>query len=141
MLDAFLAFAGKRVSRFGKTLEDPQAHLVCAEVVCAIEEMKAVLHHHMRVIGDYAARGDMPPTSDRIRWKFQSATVVERCRELAARLFMTTGALGLFESQPFGRILADINAARQHLANQYEALGRNWGRTLFGLEDNKDLIL
>jgi 3-hydroxy-9,10-secoandrosta-1,3,5(10)-triene-9,17-dione monooxygenase len=141
MLNAFLAFAETRVSRYGKAIEDPQVHLVCAEIVSAINEMKAVLHYHMRLIGDYAARGEMPPLSDRIRYKFQSAAVVERCRELAARLFMTTGALGLYESQPFGRILADITAARQHLSNQYEALGRNWGRTLFGFEDNKDLVV
>lgn len=141
MLDAFLAYATRRVSRFGKTAEDPHVHLLCAEIVCAIDEMKAVLHHHMRLIGAYAARGEMPPLSDRIRYKFQSAAIVERCRDLAARLFMATGALGIFDNQPFGRILADINAARQHLSNQYEALGRNWGRTLFGLEDNKDLVV
>jgi hypothetical protein len=37
--------------------------------------------------------------------------------------------------------VADISAARQHFSNQYEVLGRNWGRTLFGFKDNKDLVL
>jgi len=141
MFDAFLAYGRRRTSRYGKTSHDPHVHLLCAEVAVAIDEMKAVLHHNLRSLRSHAEQGEMPPLSDRIRYKFQSAAVVERCRDLAARLFMATGGQGLYADQPFGRMLADINAARQHLSNQFEALGRNWGGTLFGLEDNKDLVL
>ena len=54
------------------------------------------------------------------RYKFQSAAVAERCSLLAARIFKAAGAAALFDDRPFGRLLADINAARQHIANQYE---------------------
>jgi 3-hydroxy-9,10-secoandrosta-1,3,5(10)-triene-9,17-dione monooxygenase len=141
MLDAFLGYANKRVSRYGKTVEDPHTQVVCAEIVVALDEMKAVLHHNMRALRACAERGEMPPLRDRVRYKFQSAATVERCRELATRLFRATGGQGLYEDQPFGRILADINAARQHFSNQFEALGRNYGRMLFGSEDNDDVVL
>ena len=76
----------------------------------------------------YAARGEMPPVEERLKYKFHSALVApERCSLFAARLFKTTGAAGLFADQPFGRILADINAARQHVSNQFDVSGRNWG--------------
>jgi 3-hydroxy-9,10-secoandrosta-1,3,5(10)-triene-9,17-dione monooxygenase len=141
MLNAFLDYGVKRTSHHGKTAEDPHVHLLCAEVAAGIDEMKCVLHHHLRLMRGYAERGEMPPLNDRIRYKFQSAAAVERCRDLAARLFTATGGRGLYADQPFGRVLADITAARQHFGNQYEPLGRNWGRTLFGFEDNKDLVL
>jgi 3-hydroxy-9,10-secoandrosta-1,3,5(10)-triene-9,17-dione monooxygenase len=141
MLDAFLAYGRKRASRYGKTSEDPHTQVVCAEIVVAIDEMKAVLQHNMRILRGYAERGEMPPLTDRVRYKFQSAATVERCRDLASRLFMATGGQGLYTDQPFGRILSDINAARQHFSNQFEALGRNYGRMLFGSEDKDDQIL
>ena len=40
----------------------------------------------------------------------------------------------------FGAILADLMAARQHISNQYEYYGSNWGAAMFGLE-NKDFLL
>jgi 3-hydroxy-9,10-secoandrosta-1,3,5(10)-triene-9,17-dione monooxygenase len=141
MLDALLDYGGRRASHHGKTAEDPHVHLICAEIVVGIDEMKAALHHHLRLMRGYAERREMPPLSDRIRYKFHTAAIVERCRELATRLFTATGGRGLYTDQPFGRIVADISAARQHFSNQYEVLGRNWGRTLFGHEDNNDLVL
>jgi hypothetical protein len=58
---------------------------------------------------------------------------------LAARIFKATGAAGLAEGLPFGGILADLMAGRQHISNQYEYVGSSWGGVMFGLE-NKDLM-
>ena len=60
---------------------------------------------------------------------------------LAARLFKAAGGAGLYTDLPFGRILADITAGRQHVSNQYDAIGRNWGAMMLGIEDQKDLML
>jgi 3-hydroxy-9,10-secoandrosta-1,3,5(10)-triene-9,17-dione monooxygenase len=67
--------------------------------------------------------------------------VAERCSLLAARLFKATGSAGIFDDQPYGRILADINAGRTHISNQFEANGKSFGATLFGIEDTKDMVL
>ncbi len=77
---------------------------------------------------------------ERLRYKFQSTEVTERCTLLAARIFKATGAAGLAEGLPFGGILADLMAGRQHISNQYEYVGSSWGGVMFGLE-NKDLML
>jgi hypothetical protein len=34
-----------------------------------------------------------------------------------------TGAAGIYDEQPFGKALADIDAARQHIANQSKCSG------------------
>ena len=55
-------------------------------------------------------------------------------------MFKASGAAGLSDELPFGRILADLMAARQHISNQYEFYGGNWGGVMFGLA-NKDFLL
>jgi 3-hydroxy-9,10-secoandrosta-1,3,5(10)-triene-9,17-dione monooxygenase len=141
MLDVFLDYARVRVTRGGKASDDPTVQLVCAEVADAIDEMKTVLFRNLRSLGGYAERGQLPPLEERVRYKFQSAMVGERCSSLAARLFKATGAAGLSNDLPFGRFLADITAGRQHLSNQYEQVGRGYGAMLLGTGENRDLML
>jgi 3-hydroxy-9,10-secoandrosta-1,3,5(10)-triene-9,17-dione monooxygenase len=141
MLNAFLDYGRIRVARGEKASDDPTVQLVCAEVASAIDEMRTILFRNLRNLAAYAARGALPPLSERVQYKFQSALVGERCSVLAARLFKATGGAGLYTDLPFGRILADITAGRQHISNQYEAIGRNWGAVMFGTEDQRDLML
>src|ERR1700737_1026403 len=76
----------------------------------------------------------------RLQYKFQSSAVIERCTLLAARIFKATGAAGLSDELPFGRILTDLMAARQHISNQYDYYGSNWGAAMFGLESKVFLL-
>jgi 3-hydroxy-9,10-secoandrosta-1,3,5(10)-triene-9,17-dione monooxygenase len=102
--------------------------------------MKTILHRNFHNLHTYAARGETPPLEERLRYKFQSTAVTERCTLLAARIFKATGAAGLLEDLPFGGVLADLMAARQHISNQYEHVGSSWGGVMFGLE-NRDLMV
>ena len=55
-------------------------------------------------------------------------------------MFKSMGGSGLFATQPFGRIYADLIAARQHVSNQSQVSGRGYGAVLLGLE-NKDPMI
>ena len=141
MLNAFLDYGKTRVTRAGgRSAENPFVQLLCAETAAAIDEMTNTLHRNFRNLHAYARRGETPPLEERLRYKFQSTEVTERCTLLAARIFKATGAAGLAEGLPFGGILADLMAGRQHISNQYEYVGSSWGGMMFGLE-NKDLML
>jgi 3-hydroxy-9,10-secoandrosta-1,3,5(10)-triene-9,17-dione monooxygenase len=141
MLNAFLDYGKTRVTRAGgRSAENPFVQLLCAETATAIDEMTNTLHRNFRNLHAYARRGETPPLEERLRYKFQSTEVTERCTLLAARIFKATGAAGLAEGPPFGGILADLMAGRQHISNQYEYVGSSWGGVMFGL-DNKDLML
>jgi 3-hydroxy-9,10-secoandrosta-1,3,5(10)-triene-9,17-dione monooxygenase len=76
-----------------------------------------------------------------MEYKLHSALVAERCSNLATRLFRATGGMGLYAEQPFGRMLADITAARQHISNQLEQIGRAYADVLMGGAPGKDLML
>jgi 3-hydroxy-9,10-secoandrosta-1,3,5(10)-triene-9,17-dione monooxygenase len=141
MLNAFLDYGRTRVTRAGgRSAENPFVQLLCAETAAAIDEMTNTLHRNFRNLHAYARRGETPPLEERLRYKFQSTEVTERCTLLAARIFKATGAAGLAEGLPFGGILADLMAGRQHISNQYEYVGSSWGGVMFGLK-NKDLML
>src|SRR5215472_8080917 len=141
MLNAFLDYGKARVTRAGgRSAENPFVQLVCAETAAAIDEMTNTLHRNLRNLHAYARAGEMPPLEERLRYKFQSTEVTERCTLLAARIFKAAGAGGLSDELPFGGILADLMAGRQHISNQYEHVGSSWGGVMFGLE-NKDLML
>jgi len=141
MLSALLSHGRTRVSRAGgRSAENPFTQLLCAETVAAIDEMRATLHRNCQMLFDYARRGETPPLELRLQYKFQSSAVIERCTLLGARIFKAAGSSGLSDELPFGRIFADLLAARQHISNQYDYYGSNWGGALFGLE-NKDFLL
>lgn len=141
MLNALMDYGKTRVTRAGgRSSENPFVQLLCAETAAAVDEMKAILHRNFQNLHAYAQRDETPPLAERLQYKFQSTAVTERCTLLAARIFKATGAAGLAEDLPFGGILADLMAGRQHISNQYEYVGSSWGGVMFGLE-NKDLMV
>ncbi len=142
MLNALLDYGKTRVTRAGgRSSENPFVQLLAAETAASIDEMKITLHRTFQNLHGYARRGEMPPLDERLKYKFQSTWVTERCTLLAARIFKATGAAGLSDELPFGGILADLMAGRQHISNQFEYVGSNWGAAMFGAQDNKDLML
>jgi 3-hydroxy-9,10-secoandrosta-1,3,5(10)-triene-9,17-dione monooxygenase len=141
MLNSLIVYGKTRITRAGgRSSENPFVQLICAETAAAIDEMKSTMHCNFQNLHAYARRGETPPLDERLRYKFQSTAVTERCTLLAARIFKATGAAGLTEELPFGGILADLMAGRQHISNQYEHVGSSWGGVMFGLE-NKDLMI
>ena len=141
MLNALLDYGKTRVTRAGgRSSENPFIQLLAAETAASIDEMKLTLHRTFQTLHGYARRGETPPLDERLKYKFQSTWVTERCTLLASRIFKATGAAGLSDDLPFGGILADLMAGRQHISNQYEHYGSNWGAVMFGLE-NKDFLL
>ncbi len=141
MLDAFRAYARPRMRLGGrKTVEDPDAQLAVGEAENAIDELKTMIHRNVRNLTAYAERHAISPQDERLKYKFQMATASERCRALAVRLFQVAGASGLYTDHRFGRILADINAGRQHVTNQLELHGREWGAHLLGVPMKEDVM-
>ena len=141
MLDALVDYGKTRRTRAGgRAAENPFVQLVCAETAAAIDEMKGTLHRNFRHLHAYAEAGETPPLAERLQYKFQSTAVTERATILAARMFKATGAAGLSDALPFGGVLADLMAGRQHISNQYEYVGSSWGAVMLGAE-NKDFMV
>ena len=141
LANAVADYAAKRVSPFGgKAAENQGIQVSIAEALSAVSEMKAVLHRNFAALEGYVERGETPPTTERVLFKYQAAQVATRCADVATRLYRVVGGMGLFNDTPFPYILNDILAARQHAFNQDFSLACNLGAIAVG-RDNTDFFI
>ncbi len=119
---------------------NPEVQLTVGEVATDVEEMLAVLHHGLRQLSGAASQGQDLPLQTRMLLRLQASRTAERCCRLMHRIFVAAGASGLTSDAPFGRLLADIQASRQHAANQYQPFGQSLGASLLGMETEDSLL-
>lgn len=139
-LDAFLAHSRDRTAQMKKPPTDPVAQLACAEATDAIDEMTCMMQVDLERLLAHARSGHEGSIRERMIIRLRTTSVTERCCALSQRLFKASGASGLSVEKPLGRILADLQAARQHAANQYESHGRALGALLQGVELEDTLL-
>ena len=133
-LDAYLEITSKRVGQSdgAKVAEDTVSQLACARADYALRECRLILKNNMRVLMERARNGEEMPIPERVRFRFDSSMVAERCAEAVDALFLTSGGRAIFDNSPMQRFFQDIHAARAHFANNAEKPGRNLGRVLLG---------
>jgi 3-hydroxy-9,10-secoandrosta-1,3,5(10)-triene-9,17-dione monooxygenase len=138
MLDRFLA---ELRARGGPSRPDPDLSFICAEAATTIDEAKVLVARNFARLAAHAQRGEVPPIEERLQVKYQLSLNTERCRFAANRLLEATGASGLHDDYPYGRIVADITAARQHITNSVPLHARDWGQVMLGQERRHDFML
>jgi alkylation response protein AidB-like acyl-CoA dehydrogenase len=62
------------------------------------------------------------------------AYIARRSRKVGEKLMDLAGSRSIFEDNPLQRFWRDVHAMGQHVALNYEAGMRNYGRVLMGLE-------
>lgn len=134
-------FASTRVGDMGtKTADQGYVQYAVAETAVAIDEMKLVLRRNFEALQQAVASGTALDIKQRLHFRFQAAMVVDRCVQMATKLFNAAGARGILNDFPVARALRDINAGRTHYANNPDLFGRNYGRVLLG-QPNTDFFL
>ena len=137
-LAAFIEVAKTRAVGPAKMKDDPFARKIAAEVRSAIEEMKLVMYRNFDQMMALAGAGDSIPLEDRVRYRYDSAVVADRCAELSAKMLKASGSKGIFlGNQVLARHL-DILASQAHVANNTNIYSNNFGGMQFG-DENTDL--
>ncbi|MCW3479692.1 acyl-CoA dehydrogenase family protein [Neisseriaceae bacterium JH1-16] len=141
-LTSFLEASSGRVSvnDGSRTAEDPTAQQLAAEASLAIDEMRTMLLRNFASMMASLCAGEPLKLLDRIHYRVQSASVVDRCAQLVSRLFYSSGAHGIYLGSPLSRYFVDIHCARTHVANNVDKYSRNYGGVLLG-RDNTDFFL
>ncbi len=138
---SFRDFASTRVGDMGtRTAEQAPVQTAVAEASVAIDEMKLVLQRNFASLMAAAEARISLEIETRLHYRYQAAMVVERCAQLVYRLFVTSGARGLFNDNPLVRHFLDIHAGRTHYANNPDLFARNYGGVLLG-HDNTDFFI
>lgn len=139
MLDRLM---GELLAKRGPRRPDPDLDLVCAEAATTIDEAKAVVARNFARLMVHAEEREVPPIEERLQVKYQLSLNTERCRVAANKLLEASGASGLYTTHhPYGRIVADITAARQHITNNVALHARDWGQVMLGRPRRHDFML
>lgn len=139
MLDGVIAaMRGRSNDRRGG---DPDLPVIVAEAGTVIDEAQTMIERNFARLFDYAERGEAPPIELRLQVKYQLSLNTERCRVAANKLLEAAGARALYDEHPYGRVVADITAGRQHITNAMPLHARDWGQVTLGQPRRHDFML
>ncbi|MEQ8802627.1 MAG: flavin-dependent monooxygenase, partial [Haliea sp.] len=128
--------------RVGPTLmkDDPVARRLAAEVKTSIEEMRRTMISNFDAMMALAQAGQPIPVEDRVRYRYDSAVVADRCLELSGKMLKAAGSGAIRLGSPLLNRHLDILASQAHVANHSLPFAANMGGVLFGAE-NTDMAI
>ncbi len=139
-LQAFVDVAKTRRVGPNKMSDDPFARVLAAEVKTEFEEMKLTMLRNFDAMMEHCRNGDAIPIDSRIRYRYDSAVVADRCLALSSKMLKAAGSGGIRgDSELLGYHL-DILASQAHVANHSNPFAMNMGGVMFG-NDNMDYAL
>lgn len=139
-LDAFIEVAKTRQTGPVKMKNDLFARQLAAEVKTSIEEMKLTMIRNFDAMMDCCRAGVPIPIEDRVRYRYDSAVVADRCLALSSRMLKAAGSSGIRLDSELLAFHLDILASQAHIANHSTPFAINMGGMLFG-EENVDFAV
>ncbi len=141
-LNAFLEISAKRISSNTgqKTIDDPDAQQAVANAMMSIDEMKLVLYRNMDKLVADVNNGSLTSVEERIKFRLDSAVVVEKAIKVVESFQSLLGGRGVFNGSPIVQYFLDVHAARGHVANEPTRYRNNQGAIYLG-HDNKDFFI
>ena len=141
-LDAYCGLMAKRVSTNTGTASksDPPAQSAAARAMLLIDELKLVLQRNIADMTDAVKEGREIPVNDRVKYRYDSAMVAQKCIDAVDGMMEQCGGRGIYLQSPMVRYFLDLHAARAHVANEPERYASNLGGIHFG-QDNQDFFV
>jgi 3-hydroxy-9,10-secoandrosta-1,3,5(10)-triene-9,17-dione monooxygenase len=139
-LDAFIEVAKTRAVGPNKMSNDPFARVLAAEVKATIEEMKLTMIRNFDAMMECNRQGVPIPVEDRVRYRYDSAVVADRCLALSSKMLKAAGSGGIRNGSDLLGFHLDILASQAHVANNVTPFANNLGGILFGA-DNADYAI
>ena len=142
VIDSYVQVNKERVglNDGNKVAQDPDARMALAECITAVDECQTIMFRNFDRMVDAARDGVALEIEERIKMRFDAALVSRKCTDAINLMFNACGAQGIFRDHPLNRAWLDINAGRQHVANNPFKFGRNVGAVMMGA-DNADFFL
>ncbi len=139
-LQSFIEVAKTRQVGPKKMKDDPHARELAAEVRAEIEEMKLVMVRNFDAMMDKCRAGEPIPVEDRVRYRYDSAVVADRCLALSNRMLKAAGSGGIRKGSELLDYHLDILCSQAHVANHSIPFANNMGGVMFG-EENVDYAI
>lgn len=139
-LESFIEVARTRQVGPNKMKNDPFARQLAAETRASIEEMKLTMIRNFDAMMDHCRAGTPIPIDDRVRYRYDSAVVADRCLALSGRMLKAAGSGGIRMDSELLAFHLDMLASQAHVANHSVPFANNLGGMMFG-EDNADFAV
>jgi 3-hydroxy-9,10-secoandrosta-1,3,5(10)-triene-9,17-dione monooxygenase len=136
-LGSFIEVAKTRQVGPAKMKNDPFARVLAAEVRTSIDEMKRTMIRNFDEMMAFCRAGEPIPVEARVRYRYDSAVVADRCLELSGKMLKAAGSGGVRQGSELLARHLDILCSQAHVANHSIPFANNLGAMLFG-EENVD---
>ena len=133
-LEDFIAVAKTRQVGPNKMKNDPYARQLAAETKASIEEMKLTMVRNFDAMMECCRSGEPIPIEDRVRYRYDSAVVADRCLGLSSQMLKAAGSGGIRQGSELLSRHLDILASQAHVANHSMPFANNMGGMMFGEE-------
>jgi 3-hydroxy-9,10-secoandrosta-1,3,5(10)-triene-9,17-dione monooxygenase len=134
-LDLTLDNLGARRAVTGADLSQTQSvHMRVAEAAAELDAAAALILSDTDTVMEYAARGELAPIEERVRWRRSDAYAAKLCLQAVERLHALAGARRLAVDDPFQRHWRDAHAAAAQISLAWDVMATNSGRVMFGLQ-------
>lgn len=135
-IEEFVETQKARVARGDgrKVTSDPSLQKALADAQATARDLRLVLAKNFDELMEYAERGEFIPVELRVAFRYDSARVVEKCRNAMMNLFAVAGGGAIFSSHPLQRYTQALLAAGQHHANNAEKPAMNYGCVTLGMK-------
>jgi 3-hydroxy-9,10-secoandrosta-1,3,5(10)-triene-9,17-dione monooxygenase len=139
-LEAYIEVAKTRRVGPNKMSADPFARQLAAEARASIEEMKLTMIRNFDAMMACCRAGEPIAVADRVRYRYDSAVVADRCLALSGRMLKAAGSGGIRQGSELLDFHLDILCSQAHVANHSIPFANNMGGVMFG-EENVDFAL
>ena len=131
-LEHFIEIAKTRVAGPVPMCDDPNAKRLAAQVKSELEQMKLVMYRNFDQMMDCTRAGQPISIEDRVRYRYDSAVVADRCAQLSGRMLKAAGSGGIRNGSDLLAKHLDILASQAHVANHSVPFTTNMGGVLLG---------
>lgn len=139
-LENFVEVAETRQAGPVPMRDDPMAKMLAAEVKAEMEQMKLVMYRNFDAMMECTRAGEPIAVEDRIRYRYDSAMVADRCLEMSSKMLKAAGSGGIRQGSELLSRHLDILASQAHVANNSTPFAVNMGGVMFG-QPNADFGL
>ena len=116
---------------------DPDVTQRVAQTLNDAAEVEAVMFRNFDRMMALVSAGQEIPMIERVQFRYQASTVIDRMIKAVDRLFDVAGGRSVFAGSEIQNIWHDVHIARAHVANNPVGFARNWGSMALG-GDNTD---
>ncbi len=123
-----------------KIVQDPGAQTALADAMVAVDECRTVLLRNFELMMQRARAGESLSMAERVKMRYDSALVPDKCAQAIKTLMYNSGAATIFRNHGINRAFRDIHTGRAHVANCPGKYALNLGGVSMGL-DSTDFFL